>query len=43
MSTPTRYDDDFLGWSREQAEYLKAGRFDLLDLEHLADEVADVA
>lgn len=42
MSTPTRYDDDILAWSREQAEYLKAGRFDLLDLEHLADEVADV-
>ena len=39
---PVRYDDDFYSWTQEQAGHLKAGRFDLLDLEHLADEVADM-
>ena len=37
-----RYDQDILAWSQEQARLLRAGRFDLLDLEHLADEIEDV-
>ena len=36
------YETDVVAWSREQAQWLKAGRFDLLDLEHLADEIEDV-
>ncbi len=36
------YETDVVAWSREQAQWLKTGRFDLLDLEHLADEIEDV-
>lgn len=36
---PTAYDQDFYTWTLEQARFLKEGRFDLLDREHLADEV----
>lgn len=39
---PIRYDDDYYSWTQEQAAFLKQGRIDLLDLEHLADEVADL-
>ena len=39
---PVRYEDDLHAWAMEQAEHLKAGRFDALDLINLADEVADV-
>lgn len=42
MPMPVRYEDDFYSWTQEQAAFLKAGRFDLLDREHLADEVADM-
>jgi hypothetical protein len=38
----TAYDQDFFTWTQEQAAYLKQGRFERLDLEHLADEVADM-
>lgn len=38
----TRYDDDVVAWASEQARLLRAGRFDLLDIEHLADEIEDV-
>ena len=37
-----RYDKDVLLWSQEQARLLRAGRFDELDIEHLADEIEDV-
>ncbi len=40
--TATRYDKDVLLWSQEQARLLRAGRFDELDIEHLADEIEDV-
>lgn len=40
--TTTRYDDDVVAWANEQARLLRAGRFDLLDIEHLADEIEDV-
>ena len=36
------YDEDIVAWAQEQARQLRAGRFDLLDLEHLAEEIEDV-
>lgn len=36
------YDTDVIAWSNQQAAYIRARRFDLLDLEHLADEIEDV-
>ncbi|MBE7213104.1 MAG: DUF29 domain-containing protein [Gluconacetobacter diazotrophicus] len=43
-STPTRtsYDGDVVAWADEQARLIRAGRFDELDLEHIADEIEDV-
>ncbi|EXJ13400.1 DUF29 domain-containing protein [Imhoffiella purpurea] len=38
----TSYEQDFFTWTQEQSAFLKQGRFDLLDLEHLAEEVADM-
>ncbi|EIC4510156.1 DUF29 domain-containing protein [Escherichia coli] len=35
----TRYEDDFYTWTQEQRELLAAGRFDELDIEHLAEEL----
>lgn len=37
-----RYAEDLVAWAREQAHHLRAGRFELLDLEHLAEEIEDV-
>jgi hypothetical protein len=37
-----RYEDDVVEWANEQARLLRAGRFDLIDIEHIADEVEDV-
>ena len=36
------YDGDVVAWANEQAALLRARRFDLLDIEHIADEVEDV-
>jgi hypothetical protein len=36
------YDSDILAWADEQARLLRAGRFDQLDIEHLAEEIEDV-
>ncbi len=36
------YQHDILAWANEQAAFLRAGRFDLLDIDHLADEIEDV-
>jgi hypothetical protein len=33
------YDDDFVLWSAHQAALLRAGRFDLVDLENVAEEI----
>ncbi len=41
-SVGTSYDQDVVAWSVEQARLLRAGRFDLLDIEHIADEIEDV-
>jgi hypothetical protein len=38
----TPYDKDVILWSQEQATLLRAGRFEDLDIEHLADEIEDV-
>jgi len=36
------YDLDIIAWANEQAAFIRAGRFDLLDIEHIADEIEDV-
>ena len=36
------YDEDFYVWTRRQAELLRAGRYDELDLEHLIEEIDDL-
>jgi hypothetical protein len=36
------YDADVIAWANEQAAFIRAGRFDLVDLEHIADEIEDV-
>ncbi|NBC32613.1 MAG: DUF29 family protein, partial [Alphaproteobacteria bacterium] len=33
------YEQDFYTWTQEQAAFLKEGRFDLLDIPHLVEEV----
>lgn len=38
----TTYKQDIVAWAQEQARLIRAGRFDLLDLEHIADEIDDV-
>lgn len=38
----TSYDTDVVIWANEQARLIRAGRFDLLDLEHIAEEIEDV-
>ena len=36
------YNQDVIAWANEQAAFLRAGRFDLLDLENIAEEIEDV-
>lgn len=36
------YEDDIIAWANEQAQLLRAGRFDLLDIAHIAEEIEDV-
>ena len=36
------YETDVIAWANEQALFIRSGRFDLLDLEHIADEIEDV-
>ncbi len=38
----TRYETDVVAWADEQSALIRAGRFDLLDLEHIAEEIEDV-
>ena len=33
------YDEDFVLWTRHQAEAMRTGRFDLLDTENVAEEI----
>ena len=40
MSThPATYDSDLYTWSLEQADLLRQGKFDQLDLEHIIEEI----
>ena len=36
------YEKDIVAWANEQANFIRSGRFDLLDLEHIAEEIEDV-
>jgi len=38
----TSYETDVVAWANEQAGLLRAGRFDLLDIENIAEEIEDV-
>ena len=38
----TAYSTDVVAWASEQARLIRAGRFVLLDLEHIAEEIEDV-
>ncbi len=42
MPRKTTYESDIVAWSHEQARLLRTGRSDLLDLDHIADEIEDV-
>lgn len=37
-----RYEADIVAWASEQAQLIRSGRFDLLDTEHIAEEIEDV-
>ena len=38
----TKYETDVVAWANEQASLIRAGQFELLDLEHIAEEIEDV-
>ncbi|MDP2752674.1 MAG: DUF29 domain-containing protein [Rhodocyclaceae bacterium] len=38
----TKYEMDVVAWANEQAQLIRAGRFDLLDIENIAEEIEDV-
>lgn len=40
--TRSAYHHDIVAWAKEQAQLLRAGQLDQLDLMHLADEIEDV-
>ncbi|SNR97499.1 MULTISPECIES: DUF29 domain-containing protein [unclassified Azospirillum] len=39
MSDPTLYDRDFYAWANEQAALLRAGKLDVADIAHIAEEI----
>jgi hypothetical protein len=39
---PSLYDDDYLAWAEQQAEYLRAGSLRELDLANIAEELEDM-
>lgn len=44
MSTqPATYDSDLYTWSLEQADLLRQGKFDQVDLEHIIEEIEDMS
>jgi len=43
MKTAELYDLDFAQWAKENAELLRSGRFSEADIEHVAEEIADLA
>jgi Domain of unknown function DUF29 len=38
-----KYETDIVAWANEQAELIRTGQFNLLDLEHLAEEIEGVS
>ena len=40
--TTIRYETDVVAWANEQAKLIRAGQFEQLDLEHIAEEIEDV-
>ena len=38
----TSYEADVVAWANEQAAFVRAGRLDMMDLEHIAEEIEDV-
>jgi len=38
----TSYQTDVIAWANEQAAFIRMGKFDQLDLEHIAEEIEDV-
>lgn len=36
------YESDVVAWANEQAQFIRSGRFELLDLVHIAEEIEDV-
>ncbi|MSP27471.1 MAG: DUF29 domain-containing protein [Methylococcales bacterium] len=40
--TTTNYDTDIIAWANQQAWLIRHKQFDLLDIEHLAEEIEDV-
>ena len=38
----TAYQTDVIAWANEQAAFIRMGKFDQLDLEHIAEEIEDV-
>lgn len=40
--SPSLYDSDVIAWAEQQASLLRTGRFDELDIEHVAEEIEDV-
>lgn len=41
-ANPNSYEKDVIAWANEQARLLRAGHFDALDIERIADEIEDV-
>ena len=41
-NTVTRYENDIVAWAHEQVALIRAGKFELLDWAHIAEEIEDV-
>ncbi len=39
LDQPSLYDRDYVAWLEEQARHLRAGRFAMLDVEHVVEEL----
>lgn len=42
LEKPRAYEADYYGWTLDQAAAVRAGRFDLIDRENLAEEIEDL-
>lgn len=40
--TTISYETDIVAWANEQARLVRTGQFELLDVEHIAEEIEDV-